>query len=446
MVALLLIGPAGLDRSHVVVRRGRRALPHARRVHRGERQAAAELRCLAHAQILALRHRDQTLPPQERADLVELRRDVGHQGRGLRPVRLERIERRRHALAGCQALGDLLHAGARRAELAPPAREQRVDRRRLHLVVRELALIGLAAERIRPRRARQQVVAQEADERLDRAHRERVGFREIRLQPGVAAARRGGSELRAIQAQDSFELADRDLGRDARRPAQVDARRAQHFGHLPEPPRHGQDPAAGRREIALDQRLDSAGDEVEIRVGIRLERADRLEIEQLALDARGEQVVLERAIERQRTTRDRGEPRAEVAEPGRVLFERRLRDGQEQLVVVVNAGAGRDVRPRAHHVVEELLAELRERRIAARRRARAARDRNVVGRERPRRREHAERGEARHEECAARRGRGAATHHGRGTTCFTSTIGSGTLSGEVDRYACPYFTPICQPQ
>ena len=79
--------------------------------------------------------------------------------------------------------------------------------------------------------------------------------------------------------------------------AQVDLGRAQHLGNLAQAADHGDLALAGRGEAALDERLDRARDQLDVGVGIGLVGADDLEIEQLAVDARGEHVAVERALE-----------------------------------------------------------------------------------------------------------------------------------------------------
>ena len=360
VIAFLPIGPRRLDRRDVVVGPRRSPLPHPRRLHRGERQAAAETRRLAHHQVLARRKRDQVVVAKEPSYLVELPLDVGHELVFARPVGLQRLERGRDAAARRDPLGHRLHAALRLLERAPSPGEQRVDRGELHLLAGELPLIDLAPECQAAGRARQQVVAQEGQELLGGAHGARVGLGEVGLDPRVAALGPRRRHVLAVEAQHSLELRDRHLRVDPGRVLEVDARRPQHLGNL------GQ--TAGRRaqalarggEIALDQGLDGARHQIEVGAGVPLEGPDRFEVEELAVEPRREHVVVQRALEREIGARHRLEARLQAPKPRGVVIQRRLRHGSQQVVVIVDSEARGELGTALEPAGEELVAELPE--------------------------------------------------------------------------------------
>ena len=214
------------------------------------------------------------------------------------------------------------------------------------------------------------------------------------------------------------ELVDRDLGEEMRRVTQVDLGGAQHLGHPPEPGDHRHFALARGGEAALEQRLDRAGHQVEVGVGIGLERPDDLEVEQLALDPRREHVAVERARERELVARDPGEPVACVVEPGGVPGERGLRDHLQLAVVGVDAEAGRELRAALEPAVEVAVGQLAE---------------ALVGALGPRRgREPG--GEGGEQERADERGaHGQDPPYDLGTISLTSDIGSPTRSGPAAR-------------
>jgi hypothetical protein len=141
---------------------------------------------------------------------------------------------------------------------------------------------------------------------------------------------------------------------------QVDLRGTQNVGHATEPQGGDVHAVRERRVVALEQRLHRAGDQIEIEVRIALPRAHVLEFDQLAIDARAEQVVVDAMIERQFGARDRAQIRARLPEPRDVRAHRRRGDEFEAAVARVVSESRRDVRPPFEPRVEEAIRQLCE--------------------------------------------------------------------------------------
>ena len=80
------------------------------------------------------------------------------------------------------------------------------------------------------------------------------------------------------------------------------------------------------------------------------------EVQQLALDASLEHVIVERSLEGQLGARQVGKASAEAAQPDRILFHRRLSHREKEIVIVVDAHPGGKLR------VTEEAAQARGRR------------------------------------------------------------------------------------